>query len=325
MYWSPSSQFLAYIKFNDSLINPYFIPFYDSSSYSYTNILYPMVGAKNPIASVFVYDTTNQKTIEVTVPESVTSSFGDYYVWSVKFFSDDEIIIVYVDREQKMSITVINDIASGEVNMQKEYPSKPSLTWSTPKGLAVSNKHDLYFQIWSIENYANIIAFDRKSGAITQVTTHDFDVTSISSVNDGLGEIFYIATNGDPKQRHLYRKRFTSNSSPAICLTCKDAEKLPEVYVKPIKNMSMFNSSERCLYHDVSFSTEGEFYALECLGDRLPITYIRSASDESVNYTYENNTQLRDLVETKLLPRKSYLTVELGDGQSSFYFLNCFY
>ena len=77
MYWSPNSQFLAFIKFNDSLIQPYFVPFYDSSPYSYTNIQYPAVGSKNPIASVHIYDTTNKKTIAVTVPESVTKTFDE--------------------------------------------------------------------------------------------------------------------------------------------------------------------------------------------------------------------------------------------------------
>lgn len=316
MYWSPNSQFLAFIKFNDSLIQPYFVPFYDSSPYSYTNIQYPAVGSKNPIASVHIYDTTNKKTIAVTVPESVTKTFDEFYVWKVKFLSDEEVIVVYVDREQKMSVTVINDIASGAVNMQKEYPSKPSSTWSLPKGLSISANHDLYFQIWSIENYANILAFDRKNGAVKQVTTHDFDVISISNVNDKLGELFYIATNGDPKQRHLFRKSFTSESS-AECLTCKDSDELPEVYEEPSKNLLQFNSSERCLYHDASFSSDGGFYALECLGDRLPITYIKSSVDEGLNFTYEDNAKLRELVETKLLPRKAYLTVDLGDGEKA--------
>lgn len=316
MYWSPNSQFLAYIRFNDSLISPYFIPYYDKSPYSFTNILYPVVGSKNPIVSVFVYDTTNKNTVEVTVPESVSKNFGDYYIWNVKFLSDSEIIVVYVDRQQKSSITVINDVSSGAVNMQKEYPAKPSSTWITPKGLAISNSYDFYFQIWSIENYDNILAFDRKNGAVKLITTHKFDVTSISNVNDKLGEIFYIATNGDPKQRHLYRKSFIKNS-PAECLTCKDAKNLPDNYTEPTKHMREFNASEKCLYHDASFSSDGGYYALECLGDRLPITYIRSSVDNKLNFTYEDNAHLREIVDTKLLPRKAYLTVDLGDDEKA--------
>ncbi len=37
------------------------------------------------------------------------------------------------------------------------------------------------------------------------MTAHSFDVTDMVSFNEKQGEIYYLATNGDPKQKHLFK------------------------------------------------------------------------------------------------------------------------
>lgn len=316
MYWSENSRYLAYIKFDDSNVQVFDMPIYDSNNYPQMGSMrYPKVGSQNPTVDIFIYDTENKKNIKQQVPNSVLEGFVDYYVWNVKFLSNYELIIVYVNRVQTKSITVVNDVSTGTVNMNKEYPSTQGIGWNTPIDLKVSTMHNAYFQIWSIDNFQNILSFNRKTGNVQQVTMHQFDVTEIVYINDNIGEVFYIGTNGDPKQRHLFRKKFTDLNSSPVCMTCKDSHKLPETYINPgnLKNQINFDNGTKCLYHSASFSTDGDFYALNCLGDRIPITYIKSIKNESINYIYEDNEKLKESVDKKILPKKSYLTVVLNE------------
>lgn len=210
MYWSPNSRFLAYIKFNDSNVDLFTLSIYEDLPHSHLyNIRYPKAGMVNPTVEVIVHDTEKNQAIKQTVPNSVKQGFVEYYIFNVKFFSDSELIVVYVNREQKKSITVITDVLTGNVNFEKEYPTQDSSAWDIPIDLDVSKSHDLYFQIWSIDNYANILAFNSKNGNIQQVTTHQFDVTEIVYVHEVSSEVFYIGTNNDPKQRHLYKKKIS--------------------------------------------------------------------------------------------------------------------
>ena len=97
MYWSPRSRFLAYIRFDDSNVNIFSVPLFEKSPYMKTNdIRYPNVGSPNPTAQVLVYDTEKSETLRPLVPESVKQGFGEFYIWSVKFFSESEIIVVLI-------------------------------------------------------------------------------------------------------------------------------------------------------------------------------------------------------------------------------------
>jgi hypothetical protein len=103
-------------------------------------------------------------------------------------------------------------------------------------------------------------------------------------------------------------------------------------------------ASENCLYYWASFSTTSEYYALECLGDRIPIVYIKSVESKEyeckenkntfiymlfvllffklINFNcffyfsdiFERNAELKALLESKILPRKSYMRVNFEDN-----------
>jgi hypothetical protein len=44
---------------------------------------------------------------------------SEYYIWSVKWLTDDSVIVVYVNRKQSRSITIINDATTGNVILSK--------------------------------------------------------------------------------------------------------------------------------------------------------------------------------------------------------------
>jgi dipeptidyl aminopeptidase/acylaminoacyl peptidase len=102
-------------------------------------------------------------------------------------------------------------------------------------------------------------------------------------------------------------------------LTCQDSANLPKTINTSDKNLLGFYASEKCLYHTASFSYNGEYFALDCLGDRIPITTIRSVASPNVFYVYEDNYELRQLVDSKVLPQKAYKNVVLDEetGESA--------
>ena len=81
LYFSPDSQFLAYIQFNDSKVNWYQFPWYGDRKNAYTTIrkiAYPKPGYSNPTVKVFVIDLKNNKRVQLPEP----SSFKDMWVFS---------------------------------------------------------------------------------------------------------------------------------------------------------------------------------------------------------------------------------------------------
>ena len=64
------------------------------------------------------------------------------------------------------------------------------------------------------------------------------------------------------------------------CLTCNSSVEYP--VEDPAKNAVRLNNSENCLYYSATFSTEGEYYVLECLGDKIPVVYLKSENNPSL-------------------------------------------
>lgn len=103
-----------------------------------------------------------------------------------------------------------------------------------------------------------------KTGSPSNKIHHKFDITEIVRLNEDTGDIYYIATNGDPKQRHLYRSSLNDHSSHK-CLTC----------------FISLSNNNRCLYSKVHFSpNNGDKYVLECLGEDVPVVYVKSLTND---------------------------------------------
>ena len=64
------------------------------------------------------------------------------------------------------------------------------------------------------------------------------------------------------------------------CLTCNTTFKY--TYTEPFENAVVIGSADVCAYYSASFSPNGEYYALECLGDKIPHTYVKSINDKDI-------------------------------------------
>ena len=85
-------------------------------------------------------------------------------------------------------------------------------------------------------------------------------------------------------------KKYLDSNSKAECLTCNETEIIPPV-IKPSENSALLTDSQSCLYYSASFSTNGDYYALECLGERIPITYIKKVDEKKIKLKDQEGTQ----------------------------------
>jgi hypothetical protein len=76
MWWSTTSDKLAFLKFNDTLVKTYSFPSYDGSQYDRLNELrYPKPDTTNPLATIFVYHVADGNTVKLNVPTSLLKLF----------------------------------------------------------------------------------------------------------------------------------------------------------------------------------------------------------------------------------------------------------
>lgn len=299
MFWSPKSRFLAFIKFNDSNVDYYTFPLYDGSKYNtLSQIRYPKTGGQNPIVKMFVHDTKQQETKEFQVPEGLS----DYYIYNVKWIDDSVVMVVYVNRKQTKTFYCIYNPLTGKITFHKSYPLSDD-SWIAPSSsgldIVTSRRYQHFFQIWAIDGYKAIIKFNLNSLTPTTFTNHNFDVIEISYLNEETGYMYYTATAGDSRAKHLFRKHVESDPSiNSECLSCEH-----ELENKKI-----------CLYNSPHFHGKSDLYILDCLGEDIPVTYVKSIHKRSFYHILENNTELRLQIASKLLPKKEYKKIYLDNN-----------
>jgi hypothetical protein len=92
-----------------------------------------------------------------------------------------------------------------------------------------------------------------------------------------------MATNGDPKQRHIFKKRISNFHSTAECLTCLLNNQTVNLWHDdPSAHMSTLYSGDNCLYNTAFFSPNSDYYILECLGNTIPMTYVKSTENKHI-------------------------------------------
>jgi hypothetical protein len=78
--------------------------------------------------------------------------------------------------------------------------------------------------------------------------------------------MYYTATAGDSRAKHLFRKHVESDPSiNSECLSCEH-----ELENKKI-----------CLYNSPHFHGKSDLYILDCLGEDIPVTYVKSIHKRS--------------------------------------------
>lgn len=77
MWWSPDNLKLAYIKFNDTMVEFYSFQLYDGSQYgNFNKVRYPKPDTPNPTAAVYVYNTEIGDTLKLEIPKFLITEFG---------------------------------------------------------------------------------------------------------------------------------------------------------------------------------------------------------------------------------------------------------
>ena len=109
-----------------------------------------------------------------------------------------------------------------------------------------------------------------------------------------------------PEFRHLMSVSINDERKlDPICLTC--------------------NLGDSCLYNNVYFSPDAQYYVLQCEGPKTPRVEIRSTENNSLILDLENNEILEKKISTKAVPRLKKLRVKTSADYCEFssFTMNC--
>lgn len=315
IWWSRDGTYILYAQFNDTAVRKFSYPFYGDSLNEYgeeKRIPYPKPGYANPTFKLKVVHIKTNTTVEVKPPPEFANV--EHYFTTVSWRDDTYFLVTWVNRGQNISLFTVCTAINGDckLNFKEEIHGgwidvfKPAIFSSSGKEyfMVMPNrdakagyfKHVAMVKL-PVSNNSQLSAND--VGTRRFLTSGQWEVTDIVGINDELQEVYFIATPGDPRKRHLYSVSTANPSSTftmtVTCLSC--------------------DIGVNCQYVQATFSKSGKFYILGCLGPDIPSYTIKSTINTDISITLEDNQVLRNKLKTIALPAYEYFEIGIKNGQ----------
>ena len=219
VWWSPDSRKLAWMRYDESLVQDYFLQLDQTKKLSAVlTQAYPHPGSNNPVADLMVYDLDTGAVTRMDVREGkpFTNDVVGHYVWGAQWTKDgSEILVRRADRLQKIYDLAACAPSTGRCrSVVRE--TRPQ-SWAS--GTAPRLLEDRKRFVWMSERneYRNFHLYDLSGKHLARLTNHQADVGEIVKIDEKAGYLWYTARTGDSHMKlQLHRVRLNGSGDKRL-------------------------------------------------------------------------------------------------------------
>jgi len=196
--WSPDSRKIAFWRIDQKDVPTFSWTEFDSLYGTVRTIHYPKVGGKNALVQIGVHDLDTGKTNWMDIGAET-----DIYIPRIRWTNDPNVLAIQrLNRLQNKLELLLADVRTGK--------SRVVLTESDPCWVDVVD--DLLFLkskkqfIWTSERdgFNHIYLFDLKGKELVQLTKGEWEVSSVSGVDEKHGLVYFKANKVNTLQVHIF-------------------------------------------------------------------------------------------------------------------------
>ena len=197
MAWSPNSEQLAFVRFDESEVPEYSMQMFGEGLYpGYYNYKYPKAGEKNSKVTLHSYDVATK---ELKVPVE-----ADSYIPRIVFTNnDDQLAVMTLNRHQNVFNMYYANPKSGvfRLILRDENKAYVDSEWL--------NSIHFYANSFSYVNeqdgYAHIYLYSPTGVMQRQVTKGNWDVTAFLGYDEVTKTVYYESAEESPIRRAIYK------------------------------------------------------------------------------------------------------------------------
>jgi dipeptidyl-peptidase-4 len=209
--WSPDGRNIAFFQFDTSSIQDFYL--INNTDYLYpkiTPIKYPKVGTKNAECKIGVVNVETGQTIWINLPGD---SRTDYYLPLMDWTPNSrEIIFQHLNRLQNTNQIMLYNILSGE--LKTIFTDKDEAWVEIMDDFIWVNKGNNLLWLSEMDGWKHVYLISCDGQPARLVTQGNFDVISLTGVDERKGWLYFLASPENATQRYLYRVKLTGKSRP---------------------------------------------------------------------------------------------------------------
>ncbi|OBA20256.1 hypothetical protein METBIDRAFT_78699 [Metschnikowia bicuspidata var. bicuspidata NRRL YB-4993] len=320
MWWSPRGDRLSFLRFDDTLVPEFTIPYYVQPGHDeypeVRSIKYPKPGYANPSVDVIVAQLpkTLGGAFSVHVARLPSEKISDKVVTEVLWVSEDFVMVKTTNRASDiMEVFLVSADASTGPNTlepgaaaqlvrtqhaENSWFEVTSNAVYVPRNDLLGRYTDGYIDIVTSNGYNHLAYFTPPNNPKPMMLTEgQWEVIS-NHVDLLKNEVYFAATIDSSVERHFYSVNlldvFHQQGSPAI------------------KRITLGTS-----WYSGSFSLGSRFVLLNYQGPGVPHQSLVDLHDGKTVKVIEENADLRNTLEEFDLPRQVVGTINLGRDEAT--------
>jgi len=200
MEFSPDNQLLAFVRTDESAVKEFsFQTFHQQLYPDYYRFKYPKAGETNSAVECRVFDVSARTTRTLNVPLD-----GDGYIPRIKFTSNpDELAVMTLNRDQnRFEMYFVNPRSTvAKLVLREESDHYIDSEWLK----SIHFTKDRFTYVSERDGYSHIYLYGLSGTIQRQLTSGDYDVTSLLAVDEQRAFVYYQAAAESPLRRELYR------------------------------------------------------------------------------------------------------------------------
>lgn len=282
-HWSPDGSKIAFYRFDESKVKEFNMQKFGTLYPTDYRFKYPKAGEDNSTVEIFLYDVKTGQKIKADLGAAYE------YIPRIQWASASQLSVQKLNRLQNKLELMLVDGSTGK--------SKLILTESSDTYLEIND--NLTFLpngkefLWTSERdgFNHIYRYDMSGTLVNQLTSGQWEVTSIKGFSDKSGTVFYTSTEVSPMEKNLY----------SVGIDGKNKKRFSEL---PGTNDAQFNATYTYCIHS---NAEANKPAAQIL---------RNVADGSEIRVLEDNNGLQRKLSDYNLVKKEFFNFKTSGGTS---------
>lgn len=276
--WNQSSDYLAFIRFDETEVPEFSMDIYGETLYPTQHVFkYPKAGEKNSKVSLHTYNLNSSKIEKVDLGDA-------YYIPRIDWTSDKDVLSVQVINRHQNDLKLFFYHINGQIEMVHNETDDAYVDITDDLTFLEDNSF-----IWTSEKdgYNHIYHYNKKGKLINQITKGLWEVTSYYGYDPKTNRVFYQSVENGSINRDVYSVKLNGKNK---------------------KHLSSEEGTNRA-----TFSADFSYFINAFSNASSPMRYtLNSSKDGKEIKEIVNNEKLLEKLGNYELSTKEFSTIEVN-------------
>ncbi len=285
--WSPDGGSIAFLGFNESIVQNYPITTYDRVYPTINPLRYPKAGEVVPDVQLFIYNIKDKVLTKVDIGIN-----PNQYLVGFKWQPDGNALYLQRLNRSQTNVDVMkaNTKTGAATIVFSETKAANYVQVNTDNMFILSRRNTM---LWLSEQngYQHIFEVNTDNGQKRQLTVGNFDVLSIEGINEDLAEMFFMSNEEGSTEKHLYKTGLFDGK----------------------KRTKLTDGSGTC---GVWMTNNTRYFLASNSTANKPITYRMYTSNGKAQNKLLENLDLQNRLEEYIVPKRESVRLKVNDSTS---------